>query len=1070
MVDFSLALLGGFRVTSGGQLFTDFRSRKVKALLIYLLTEDAFADAPMLHRREALMALLWPEMGRGRAHSNLRQTLYYLRQALAQLGSDSLLLSDRQTVRINPDARYELDVATFLETMGEAARHEHQDLVSCPTCCEALERAADHYAGDFLENFELPRSLPFEEWVLVKQEALRRRALDGMHALADAYLKQGEYEQAQVFAHRQLEIDALREEAHRQLMEALARNGKRTAALRQYKECAKVLQVMLEVDPAPATQRLYKAIANGDLTLRVSASDQRQKPRPQKEKAPGKPQHRLPQLPSPFFGREQEMTLLGERLGTPDCRLLSVVGLGGAGKTRLALEAARAAQDNFQDGVVFVPLAGVSSADYLATTVGDAVGYMFRGNGEEEQQLAAYLRRKELLIILDSYEHLLPEVDLIVKILEEAPAIKLLVTSRERLRLRWEWVVQVGGLSDTPGQDGNKGQPPAVRLFLYHAHRVVPDFHIASDNELQLIQQLCDTVGHLPLAVELAAVAGAAMGPQAIKRNLSQALDLLRHPARDVEDRHTSIRAAFDHSWKLLTPAQQDLLALLSIFPSSFSEEAAVAVASASAERGAEIRRTLSTLVERSLLQWPGDGRYLWHPLLRTYSAEKLGADLQQKQGAHLRHARYYGRLIDRLSKEEGIGDRFLERFATEIENLRQAWQTGVENKDHTVLDQLAYGMRDYYEMRERRREGMPLLKEAIDALGDVVASRSGVSADRQRVLGRLLTSSSLLHWEGSIDEHRRLAERAVALLEPLDAPRDYALALLTRANSYRPAARVAEAIADLEQAISLLEVHGEPIRLAWALRLAGECYFMQGDVATAQRYAQRAHSVAERTGASGRMFLLRRDLGRYATAREEYATARAWLEEAIAVARQAERPRRVGHATTDLLHLLLAEGKYEAAERRLDEVLEELGEPVDRFVDVKIDLKIAAGFLAFERNQPAQARAHAYEALSLSRDLAHTVRGAHVLALAGRLLLDEAPLRAAELLAFTDIHPVGLPAVANDTSALLARLREQLPPERYATACTSAGERDINEIVDALLVELKLWEQPLASATLERR
>ena len=1006
-------LLGKFRLSYGGEERTAAFSPRLQALLAFIILHG---ESPLA--RDTIAFHFWPDVPEKNARNNLRQLLYRLRKALPEEGR--FLVTEGGTVRWRAEAPATVDVHRFKAALAAAET------------AAALEQALAHYRGPLLRGH-------YEEWILAERERLERLYREGLERLATMLDAAGEYERAAAQLRRLLAVAPLRETTYTRLMRLHARLRDRAGVERVYQECGAVLEEELGVAPSPALQEAYERL----LQVAVSSRDQ----------------IRLPPQATPLIGREQALLEVAERLRDPDCRLLTIVGPGGIGKTRLAVAAGEALALDFRDGATFVPLAGLSSADYLATTVGDAVGCPFHGSGEEAQQLVDYLRRRELLLVLDNYEHLLPDVRLLVRILKQAPAIKLLLTSRQQLGLRQEWLLQPGGLAGTPAPDMEEWEPPAVRLFLYHSRRLAPDFQ-PNEQDLLAISQFCDAVGGLPLAIELAAAAGVGIAPHQMRSGPSLPLDLLAHAARDGADRHRSIRATFDHSWQRLAPPDQDLLATLAVFPSSFTPDAATVVAAPAGERGRKHLQALSTLVQRSLLQRSQSGRYQWHPLLRAYAAEKLSAQPGHERAARQRHARFYADLIEERLQDSGFDARFLEGMRREIENVRKAWETGVESGDHVLLGRLAMGLAHYYQSRDRPGEGIRLLRPALAALRQAEAGECGASLERQRVLGRLLIWSSSLHWHGPLDQNLQPAEEAVALLEQLEAPRDYAAALFFRASSYRAAARVHEAIADLETAIPLLEAREEWSLLMWALRLAGECHFMAGDVAAAERLAQRALAIYRRLGSDGRGLLLLRDLGRYATAQGAYTRAQAWLEEAVETARREQRPRRVGHAMTDLLHLLLAQEAYAQAATYLKAAREELGDVTRRFPDLQIDLLIVEGFLASSRGQVAQARAHAYRALSLSCGLSHTVRGAHLLALVGRLLLEDAPARAAELLSFVRTRPVGLPPIA-DIEPLLDHLREHLPPEIVTAAAVKGEALHIDEVVNRLLVELKAWQRP---------
>jgi DNA-binding SARP family transcriptional activator len=256
MARLSLFCLGAFHVTRDGQSLSGFESGKARALLAYLAVE---ADRP--HSRHALAGLLWPNRPDRAAHNDLRQALANLRQVIGDRAAASpFLLVTRDTIQFNPASDHCLDAADFGALLATCETHAHRNPKTCRSCAGRLKQAADLYRGDFLAQFFLSDGEAFEEWALIQRERLRRLALDALYRLADYHERRGEYSQALDYATRQLALDAWREEAHRQVMRALASSGQRSAALAQYETCRRVLAAELGVAPAPDTTALHERI------------------------------------------------------------------------------------------------------------------------------------------------------------------------------------------------------------------------------------------------------------------------------------------------------------------------------------------------------------------------------------------------------------------------------------------------------------------------------------------------------------------------------------------------------------------------------------------------------------------------------------------------------------------------------------------------------------------------------------------------------------------------------------------------------------------------------------------
>lgn len=346
------------------------------------------------------------------------------------------------------------------------------------------------------------------------------------------------------------------------------------------------------------------------------------------------PQHNLPAQPTRFIGRQQELDQIGQQLATPDVRLLTILGPGGMGKTRLALETAAQALPAFADGVCFVPLAPVQEPERLAASILEALSVP--ANVEDlVDSLGHYLRQKKLLLVLDNFEQLLPAAANLSRILSAAPWVKLLVTSRERLNLQEEWLYPLQGLT-FPGGDGEKTGPAtysAPDLFAERMQQVQPGFSLSGEN-WEWTVRICRLVGGMPLGLELAASWGELLSCRQIAEEIERSLDFLESDARNLIDRHRSMRAVFASSWRRLSSQEQAVLRKLSIFRAGFEREAAEIVAGASLP-------LLLGLVRKSLLHRNGDGRFEVHELLRQFAAQQL-VEADEEETVAAAHAAYY--------------------------------------------------------------------------------------------------------------------------------------------------------------------------------------------------------------------------------------------------------------------------------------------------------------------------------------------------------------------------------------------------------------------------------------------
>ena len=773
----SISLLGSFHVTLDGKAVTSFTSDKARALLAYLAVE---ARRP--HRRDALAGLLWPDYLQASARGSLRSALASLRRATGDRDeAPPFLHVSRQTIQFNCESDAWLDVAAFTGLL-EPGIPGAQNM-------QRLEEAAALYRGEFLEGFSLADSSACEEWALLTREQLRRMAVEALDRLVGCYESTGEFELALPHAWRQVELDSWRGRARRQLMRLLAFTGQRGAALEQYETYRQLLAEELGAEPAPETTALHKRI----LTSQVGAAAE----------ATALPPHNLPRQPTPFVEREPLLAEIGEQLQDPTCRLLTLVGPGGSGKTRLALEAAVAQLERYPDGVFFVSLAPLESDASIIPTVADAIGFTFFKGGEPRQQLLDYLYGKKMLLVMDNFEHLLepsitdtgvssPEaiVDtvrdgadgstqrrdgalLVTAILGAAPNVKILATSRARLNVGGEHRYPIPGMRypalETPAQGpehashmvrivGEAAGYCAIKLFLQGAHRAKPGFELTEQN-LGGVVRICHLVEGMPLAIRLAAPWVSMLSPDEIAAELAFSLDLLATDRRDVPARQRSARATLDYSWRMVGERRRELMQALSVFPGGFTWRAAQAVT------GATLHELIS-LADRSLFQPTSAGRFGIHELLRQYAREKLNQTPDGGADVRNRHCAYYAAALKGWAEDlKGARQQTaLAEIEVDVENARSAWDWALKKEQVEQLGQALDGLCRFYDWRGRAREG----EAACRAAANVVEPAS--HENRLRLLVRILAWQSVFCESlGRVDAAGELLERCQSLLEAPD-------------------------------------------------------------------------------------------------------------------------------------------------------------------------------------------------------------------------------------------------------------------------------------------------------------
>ena len=410
--------------------------------------------------------------------------------------------------------------------------------------------------------------------------------------------------------------------------------------------------------------------------------------------------HDFPPQPTPFVGRQEEIASLQGYLADSSCRLLTLVGPGGIGKTRLAVEVARSLA--FADGVRFIDLQPVTTNEVLINTIANALGLLFSGSVSPREQLLSYLQANNMLLMLDNFEHLLEHVDLLADMLKIAPQVNLLVTSREALNLQEEWLWRVAGLE--PGS--------AVELFVERARRIRQDFTLTAQEEPVI--RICQLVEGMPLALELAAGWTKALSCTEIAEEIQRGLDFLQTNKRNVPERHRSMQAVFDHSWQMLTESERQAFSQLSVFRGGFRREAAEQVA------GAELS-TLVGLVDKSFLRVSAAGRYEVHELIRQYGEEHLKAVPNSQQNAQHQHCVYYAAFLyqRQITLRGPQQARALDEIESELDNIRASWEWAVE---HAMADEIRQSMHSLFvccHIRAHASECEMLFEMAIRRFGD---------------------------------------------------------------------------------------------------------------------------------------------------------------------------------------------------------------------------------------------------------------------------------------------------------------------------------------------------------------
>ncbi len=819
MDNYTLSLLGSFALWRNREPVTAFESNKGRALLIYLAVEQGN------HTRATLAKLLWPEHDADNARMNLRQTLYQLRRVLGDENVDPpWLLVDRQTIGLNPAAAWHIDVVTFRTLIAATVAHSHQSLATCEACLEQLHRAVERYHSDFLTGFALDDSTRFEEWRRIMQEQLFFQAFDALRQLTAAAVARRDAAAVLRYAQRQLALEPWHEEAHRQLMAAYWWRGQRSVAIAQYESCCQILADELGAVPDEYTTALYEQIragaapttaapAGAAATIDTSPAqagasafaatvatgtwspprdrspqppalgagwradrsyDDNGAPAQQANRQDAAAANQLPTPLTPFVGRAAELAALLAHLQQPDARLISLLGPGGIGKTRLAQQVGQIYYATVNANVFFVALAGLTDPAALAAVLATALGLNQPGV-EPARALAQFLRDQQALLILDNFEQLLSGTALLVELLQAAPGVQLIVTSRERLNIPGEQLFVLEGMRYPPLTVDTVAMPvpaatgdlatlaqenSAIALFCQCAQRVAPHFQLSADT-LPAVIHICQRVQGVPLALEMAAAWLEVLPLPAIADEIAQSTDFLTSHWRGIPSRQQSMRAVFDWSWQLLNQTEQQALRRLAIFQGTFTRAAAGAVTGVTL-------RSLAALIHKSFLQFaPQDiegGRYQSHELLRQFATEQLN-HAGETLAIGAAHSDYYLRLVVESAQQFATvtSGAAVARLQAELDNIEQAWRWAADHGHHAALAQCAYALGEFYLVAGLTAQGVQSFRYAQHALPNPLASPLEPTAPDAEML-----RSTLPTLEAQFLVHQGLYDQAFVLIEAL--------------------------------------------------------------------------------------------------------------------------------------------------------------------------------------------------------------------------------------------------------------------------------------------------------------
>lgn len=876
------------------------------ALLYYLAHKTLWVP------REELAFLFWSDIPEANARRNLRNLVLRVKE----LNYTQNLEIERSRLRWQVDT----DVSEF----SNALKNNQLDI------------AINLVSGELLQGFRIDGAVEFEGWLEAEREALKQSWHKAIFSEVADLESQGNAEEAVNVLDALLKADPGHEEALQAQLHLLDTSGQHSVALHQFERFKTYLETELGGEPAAKTSELVAQIRASSTTQTSVA------PKLTIRAETPIPRHNLPAQLTFFVGRDAERARIAEQLADPSCRLLTLVGPGGIGKTRLALAAAQEQLELFHDGVYFVALAAVHVPEQIVYTIADAIDLSLSGQQEPREQLLAHLKDKELLLVLDNFEHLLSGAAFITEMLGAAPGLKVLATSRELLNLKAEWLIDLRGLSYPSGDSVDKLERfDAINLFVQSAKRLQPDF--ALEENTPAVIRICQLVAGMPLALELASGWLRLLTPSEIVMELAQGLDLLESSTRDMPERHQSIRSVFDTSWEFLTRAEREVLGKLAIFRGGFLREAAGSVAGASLP-------TLANLVHKSFLTRTASGRYERHPLVYQYTYEKL-KERQDYSQVQEKHRLFYTGALQRWGQalSSGRQTEILHLLEAELANIRAAFHWAVRAKKVAELHHAFSDLELYFVQANRFREGLELFEVSLTGL-------ESSNPNDQLAKGKVLVSQAHFYYRlGQFDKVAEVAQQGIELLKSVDNK----LGLM---NGYNKLGITAiqtgdylEAKRHLEEALSLARSEGLEQKIANYTNNLGLAVTELGSFDQAEQLYREALETNQRLSNFLSKVRNLNNLGDLALLRENYQDAHDFFKTGLSLAKEMDFQQPLPHLLNGLASSTLGLKDYVQAEALAKEAEEVAHTSGERSIQVEALENLGKVMLALDNLEASQ-------------------------------------------------------------------------------------------------------------------
>lgn len=895
------SLLGSYQISLDKRPLSGFRAGKVRALLVYLSVESKVP-----HPRERLMALLWPEQSERRARQNLRQTLSRLHQALGYSAKHSPFTSvSAESVQFKSQSDTYLDVQQFLYLSSELPDHSTTYPLSIDEQ-KRLETAISLYRGEFMAGFSLPNNAAFEEWLVLYRNQMLQRAVGILDHLVAHFMAAQLWEKAKTYVEQQLALDPWQEKAHNQLIRLLAWTGRRSAALAQYEQCRHLLVNDLGVTLAVETEQLYEQLIANQLHAPEA------KPSPAIEKTSW--HDGLFTAVNRFIGREAEFQQLVDMVNQPQCRLITITGPSGIGKSALLWKLGLFLSKQKSKTVQLIDLTQENKSQSLRT-----ISLVHSG-----------------LLLLDGMDLFLEDATRIVTLFRKNPALQIVVTCQSQLHMSGEWVIRLNRLSFPQMDEAfDETSHEAIRYFLQTVQRITPSTTIQS-RSLTAVADICRHLEGHPLGLEIVAGWVRMLSCEEIAQRLAQGNDLLQTHHTDFPSRHRCLSQFYQHAWHELAAENQQALLALSVFGANFSANDALAVAQIGLDQ-------LMQLWDRSWLEQAENGRFRLSPLVRRFVGQTSHVDVTQAQVTFTNH--FASLLANCLPMLRGNGQqKAVQQIEQESGHITQMWANLPALSDRQRIEQALYALFLYYDMTGQYQTGEKQFNQALQQeprwqpahFGFLLVARGWFAYQLRR-------HGEAMHlMQAGINFLSTEAKGPAWLI----VARAYFSAVLQTVGEFDEANR------QIEISLTLAQEKGDWSGSSLALNIAGKLAFRSGDYDKARRLCQQSlslkHIVKDEWGSA----YCHKNLGDIATATECWFEAEQHYQFAQQIWQKLNNQIRCAMLLTNMAHMALLQKEVQMAQQHYRQA--------QIIYDVKGDMLGVANMLT-QLGKLAR-RAHRYE------------------------------------------------------------------------------------------------------------